>query len=127
MTSNEGDRWRKLEVWQLADDFALAVYQASKDFPANERYGITSQLRRAALSIPTNIVEGYSRRGDRELSRFLDIALGSHAEAKYLIHFSRKLGYLNANDYASLTAAAEDLGSKLWRFSETVRTSAQNG
>lgn len=78
----EADRWKKLEVWQLADEFARGVYRVTAGFPREELYGITSQLRRAALSVPTNIVEGYSRRGDRELVRFLDIALGSLAEVK---------------------------------------------
>ncbi len=72
----ETDRWKKLGVWQVADDFAENVYRLTRRFPREELYGITSQLRRAALSVPTNIVEGYSRRGDRELVRFLDIALG---------------------------------------------------
>jgi four helix bundle protein len=115
------DRWKKLEVWQLADELAKDVYQATKPFPKEEIYGITSQLRRAALSVPTNIVEGYSRRGDRELGRFLDIALGSLAEVKYLLHFSNSMQYLSGVDYSTLSAAANELGSKLWKFSETVR------
>ncbi len=74
------DRWKGLGVWQLADGLAKHVYRATKDFPKEEVYGLTSQLRRAALSVPTNIVEGYSRKGDRELARFIDIALGSLAK-----------------------------------------------
>lgn len=114
------DRWKNLEVWKLADTFALEVYRVTKKFPREEVYGLTSQLRRAALSVPTNIVEGYSRRGDRELRRFLDIALGSLAETKYLLHFSHCLSYLDDSTYAALSKAAEELGSKLWRFYETV-------
>jgi four helix bundle protein len=117
------DRWKKLEVWQLADTFAKQVYLATKRFPKEEIYGITSQLRRAALSVPTNIVEGYSRKGDRELGRFLDIALGSLAEAKYLIHFSLSLGYLDQTSFDDLTKSANDVGAKLWKFYETVRKS----
>ena len=115
------DRWKTLEVWQLADELAKNVYQATKPFPKEEIYGITSQLRRAALSVPTNIVEGYSRRGDRELGRFLDIALGSLAEVKYLLHFSSSMKYLSDADYSTLSGAANELGSKLWKFYETVR------
>jgi four helix bundle protein len=117
----DSDRWKKLEVWKLADVFARRVYQVTKDFPKEELYGITSQLRRAALSVPTNIVEGYSRKGDKELARFLDIALGSLAEVKYLLHFSKSLEYLSNTDYSKMSEIAEDLGGKLWRFSETVR------
>lgn len=115
------DRWKNLEVWKLADAFALEVYRVTKKFPREEVYGLTSQLRRAALSVPTNIVEGYSRRGDRELRRFLDIALGSLAEVKYLLHFSHSLNYLDDSTYAAIAKTADELGSKLWRFYETVR------
>ena len=121
------DRWRKLEVWKLADAFAREIYQITKNFPKDELYGITSQLRRAALSVPTNIVEGYSRRGDRELARFLDIALGSLAEVKYLLHFSKSLQYLSDADYSVLSEAAEQLGSKLWKFYDRVKADKETG
>jgi len=64
----ENERWAKLEVWKTADDLAFEIYQITKRFPKEEIYGITSQIRRSALSIPTNIVEGYSRKGDKELA-----------------------------------------------------------
>src|SRR5919108_1810742 len=117
------DRWRNLEVWKLGDEFARNVYQATKTFPKDEVYGISSQLRRAALSVPTNIVEGYSRRGDKELARFIDIALGSLAEAKYLLHFSHSLGYLDEASFNVLSERANNVGAKLWKFYETVRNS----
>jgi len=62
------ERWKKLDVWKLADELAFKIYLATQKFPKEELYGLTSQLRRAALSIPTNIVEGYSRKGDKELA-----------------------------------------------------------
>lgn len=120
---DDTDRWRNLEVWQLADEFSFLVYQKTRTFPKEEVYGITSQLRRAALSIPTNIVEGYSRKGDRELARFLDISLGSFAEVKYLLHFAHKLQYLSNEDYRALSEDAQQLGAKLWKFYERVRKS----
>jgi four helix bundle protein len=115
------DRWRKLEVWQLADELARSIYRATKAFPPDELYTLTSQLRRAGLSIPTNIVEGYARGGDKELGRFLDIALGSLAETKYLLHFAGSLGYLSSDQQADLQGQANHLGRKLWRFSSTVK------
>jgi four helix bundle protein len=115
------DRWRKLEVWELADDLAFEIYQVSRNFPKEEIYGITSQIRRAALSIPTNIVEGYSRKGDKELSRFINISLGSLAETKYLIYFSHRLKYLANNEYNKIKQGYEKLGKRLWRFYESVR------
>jgi len=68
------DRWRKLEVWQLADNLAYEIYTVTRKFPKEELYSLTSQVRRAALSVPTNIVEGYSRRGDKELKILLALA-----------------------------------------------------
>lgn len=115
------DRWKNLEVWRLADELAKHVYGATKTFPKDEIYGITSQLRRAALSIPTNIVEGYSRKGDRELARFIDIALGSLAEVKYLLHFSNRLGHIADVEFNILSERANDLGARLWKFYEKVR------
>lgn len=115
------DRWKKLEVWKLADDFALQVYQSTKDFPREEIFGIISQLRRAALSVPTNIVEGYSRRGDKELAHFLDIAIGSLEESKYLLHFPTRLGYLPKSDYEDLYARGFNLAGKLWKFYQKVK------
>lgn len=115
------DRWRNLEVWKLADEFALQIYKTTKDFPKEETYGLTSQLRRSALSIPTNIVEGYSKRGDKELAHFLNIALGSLAETKYLLYFSNRLGYLNQETYERLSDRAQELGAKLWKFYGKVR------
>ena len=117
------DRWRKLEVWKLADDLAFKTYQVSRNFPKEEIYGITSQIRRAALSIPTNIVEGNSRKGDKELSRFINISLGSLAETKYLIYFSHRLEYLSDNEYNKIKQGYEKLGKKLWRFYDSVRGS----
>jgi four helix bundle protein len=114
------ERWEKLEVWRQADEMAYHVYLKTRGFPKEEIYGITSQLRRAALSIPTNIVEGYSRKGDRELARFLNVSLGSLAEVKYLIYFSHRLNYLSDEDYAALKSGYDKLGKNLWRFYETV-------
>jgi four helix bundle protein len=115
------ERYRNLEVWQLADALALEIYRETKHFPRDEVYGITAQLRRAALSVPTNIVEGYSRRGDKELARFLDIALGSLGELRYLLSFSLRLGYLSEERFAELESKGDNLGKKLWRFYGKVR------
>ena len=115
------ERWEKLDVWKLADELAYQVYLTTRSFPKEEIYGLTSQLRRAALSVPTNIVEGYSRKGDKELARFLNISLGSMAEAKYLIYFSHRLEYLKDEEYNNLKNGYDRLGKSLWRFYETVQ------
>lgn len=121
------ERWEKLDIWKLADELALKVYIATKSFPKEELYGITSQLRRATLSIPTNIVEGYSRKGDKELSRFINISLGSLAETKYLLYFAHRLDYLETEEYNSLKDEYEKLGRKMWRFYETVNKGKREG
>jgi four helix bundle protein len=115
------DRWRKLDVWKRADELAWQVYKLTRHFPKEELYGITSQIRRAALSIPTNIVEGYSRKGDRELGRFLSMSLGSLAEVKYLLHFSQRLGFLAENEQQEIEEGYELLGKSLWRFYEKIQ------
>ena len=86
--------FRELKVWDKAHRVALSVYRATKDFPAQEQYGLTSQIRRAAVSIPTNIAEGCGRNGDAEFARFLDIALGSASELEYLVLLSGELELL---------------------------------
>ena len=88
---------RKLKAFHLADALALSVYQETKAFPPSERFGMQSQLRRAAVSIPANIVEGSSRSSERDYRRFLDIALSSACETDYLIDFSRRLSFFSAD------------------------------
>jgi four helix bundle protein len=115
------NRWKSLDVWKLADELAYKIFLASRNFPKEEIYGLTAQLRRAALSVPTNIVEGYSRKGDKELAHFINISLGSMAETKYLLHFAQRLGYLGDAEYKEMKDGYERLGQKLWKFYETVR------
>ncbi len=122
MSKMYADRWKKLEIWKIADELAYKTYLHTRHFPTEERYGMTSQLRRASLSIPTNIVEGYSRKGDRELSYFINIALGSLAETKYLFYFANRLGFFHNSKYDELNSIAEKLGKKLWRFYEKVKS-----
>ena len=105
----------------MADKLALNVYRITSNFPKEEIYGITSQLRRAALSIPTNIVEGYSKKGDKELARFINISLGSLAETKYLLHFAERLNYIQKEKYSKIKNGYEELGKKLWRFYEAIK------
>ena len=75
--------FRKIRAWQLADDLTVAVYSATKRFPQEETYGVTSQVRRAATSVPANIVEGANRATKKDYAHFLNIARGSLAEAEY--------------------------------------------
>ena len=84
--------FRNLLVWQKSHEMVLQVYRISRDFPREELYGLTSQLRRAAVSIPSNIAEGCSRGSDADFGRFLIIALGSSSEVEYQLLLARDLG-----------------------------------
>ena len=108
--------YKKLIVWQKADDLAYQVYLVTKTFPKAEIYGITSQLRRAVVSIPTNIVEGSGRQNRNELKQFVNIALGSLAETEYLLEFCFRLKYLNEKDYNILEGLRKEVGGLLWNF-----------
>ena len=108
--------YKKLIVWQKADDLAYKIYLATKIFPREELYGMTSQLRRAALSIPTNLVEGSGRQGKGESRQFANIALGSLAETEYLLDFSLKLNYLKERDHKLLQDLCQEVGRLLWKF-----------
>jgi four helix bundle protein len=85
---------RKLDAFNLADDLLVRIYAATRHFPVGERYGLQSQIRRAAISVPTNIVEGCARDSEGDYLRFLDIAFGSCREAIYLLSLARRLDFL---------------------------------
>lgn len=108
--------YKKLVVWQNAHTLALKIYNISKSFPKEELYGITSQIRRAALSVPTNIVEGAGRQGQKELKNFLNIALGSLSEVEYLLEFAKDVNYLTEAQYTELDDLRRKVGSPLWNF-----------
>lgn len=108
--------YKKLIVWQKADELAYQIYVETKNFPKEEVYGITSQLRRAAISIPTNIVEGVGRQGRNETKQFSNIALGSLAETEYLLEFSLRLKYFNNDSYERLESLRQEVGALLWKF-----------
>ena len=99
--------YRKLNVFQNSDELALEIYKVTQGFPKSEMYAMTSQLRRAALSVPTNIVEGSHRNTMNDYLHFLDIAAGSLAETGYLIGFSQRLGYIENDTATALIARYE--------------------
>jgi four helix bundle protein len=114
--------YERLEAWQQAHELALLAYRATDAFPRDEMFGLTSQIRRAALSIPTNIAEGSAKRGRREFRRFLDISLGSLSELSYLLLFARDRGVLTPNAWKQLTAQRETVGALTWGLYRTMRS-----
>jgi four helix bundle protein len=106
-------RFTELKVWQRAHALVLEIYRISAGFPLDERFGLTSQLRRAITSVPANLAEGSRRQGRQEYARFLNIAQGSAAEAEYLLILSRDLGYLSPTAFERLTADLDEVARML--------------
>jgi four helix bundle protein len=94
--------YEKLHAWRECHELALGVYRSTKQWPPDERYGLTSQSRRAAFSAAVNIVEGSARKSRKEFRRFLDIALSSLTEVGYALRFAREAGFLPEADWAVL-------------------------
>ncbi|WP_052464533.1 four helix bundle protein [Geoalkalibacter subterraneus] len=94
--------YKDLIVWQKAMDLVAMIYQVTRAFPKEELYGLTNQLRRAAVSIPSNIAEGHARSSTQEFHRFLSIARGSLAEVETQLLIAQRLGYLSANQLSPI-------------------------
>jgi four helix bundle protein len=94
--------FRNLKVWDKAHRLTLCIYGSTKSFPKEELYGITTQMRRAAASIGMNIAEGCCRKGDAEMGRFLQMAIGSASELEYQLLLARDLHYLNGPEHVQL-------------------------
>ena len=112
--------YKKLLVWNKSDELAYQIYLITKGFPAEENYGMISQIRRAALSVPTNIVEGCGRQGKKELKQFINIALGSLAETEYLLEFSLRLKYFSQEDFQRIENIRKEVGRMLWKFYQSL-------
>jgi four helix bundle protein len=106
--------FRGLAVWKNAHLLVLDIYRVTEGFPKQELFGLTSQIRRAAASIPTNIAEGCGRDGDAELGRFLNIAKGSTSEVEYLIQLARDLNYIEPAIEGRLTVQAVEVRKMLY-------------
>jgi four helix bundle protein len=103
--------FEQLQAWQEAHKLVLMVYQATKGFPGEEKFGLVSQMRQAAVSVPANIAEGFKRRGIQEKMRFYNISEGSLEELKYYFVLSKDLGYVPSNE--ELAAQSEMVGRLL--------------
>ena len=106
-------RFTELKVWQRSHVLVLQIYRLTVGFPSEERFGLVVQLRRATLSVPTNIAEGSKREGLQEYARFLNIAEGSLAETEYLLLVSRDLSYVTPKDVQPLLKEIDEIARML--------------
>jgi four helix bundle protein len=113
--------FRQLKVWEKSHQLALAVYRFTAKFPKEELYGLTSQIRRASMSIPTNIAEGCGRNTDAEFARFLQIAMGSASETEYQLLLSHDLGFLTKEQYDKLNIDVTEVKRMLASLLKTLR------
>ena len=105
--------FEKLDVWQKAIDFADLVYNLTRNFPVDERFGLTNQMRRAAVSISSNIAEGTSRMSQTDFARFIEIATGSVFEVVSQAFIGRRQGFLIEEDFRTLYSTADEIGRML--------------
>ncbi len=119
--------FRDLQVWQCAHDITLAVYRCTRNFPREETYGMSSQLRRCSSSVAANIAEGCGRSGNPEFGRFLAIAMGSASELEYFLLLARDLGYLRPEAHASMADEVTKMRRMLNRLILKVQTEGREG
>ena len=113
--SGEKKGYRRLVVWQKADELAYEIYKVTKEFPRDERFGLISQMRRASVSVAANIVEGYTHSTRKERSRFYEIARSSLTELEYYIDFVyERLGYLTKEQHEIAASLRQDVGRLLY-------------
>jgi four helix bundle protein len=119
-----GKSYRELVAWQKAMQLVTEIYRASEAFPIEERYGLTSQLRRAAVSVPSNIAEGQARFSSRDFHRFLGIARDSLVEIETQVEIAKNLGYLSCVQSAVLLRSTAELGRVLNGLLASIKTAA---
>jgi four helix bundle protein len=117
--------YEDLQVWQKAHDLTLAIYKETRVFPSDERFGLTSQMRRSGASIGANIAEGCGRRSDNEMARFVQIAMGSGAELSYHLRLSRDLGLLSRESFDGLQSNLSEVMRMLSSLSQRLKPRAE--
>jgi len=115
--------FRTLNVWQKSHQLVIMIYKKTNKFPSEEVYGIRSQLRRAIVSIPTNLAEGCGRGSDKDFAKFAQIAFGSANESEYLILLSNELGFIDRADYDDLTEKLTEIKRMLTSLIKNLHNS----
>lgn len=112
--------YKNIKAYQFADGLVIEIYRLTKDFPKEELYGLTSQIRRAAVSVPTNIAEGASRQHKKDYLHFLYISRGSIAECEYLLNLATKLGYLDKEGFNKINDLRQETAKTLFGLISSV-------
>ena len=120
--SNVMHQFRKLKVWEKAMELTTAIYESTKCFPREEAYGLTQQLRRAAVSIPSNIAEGAYRNSDKEFNYFLGISAGSAGEVFTQLEIAKRLGYMPGERAESLMSESDSIKRMLYNFQQHLKS-----
>jgi len=113
--------FEELEAWRKGHDLVLSVYEVTVRFPKEERFGVVSQLRRAATSVPANIAEGFGRRSTKDFVRYLEIAGGSLEETRYFLRLSKDLKYLDEVEFRVLRSKSDEVGRLLGGLTQALR------
>lgn len=116
----QGKRYERLKAWQACHDLALAIYTLTASWSADERFGMVSQVRRAAFSAAANIAEGAARRGPKEFRRFLDTSLGSLAELSYALRLAKELGFRSQERIGEAEALCDHASRVTWGLYRVV-------
>jgi four helix bundle protein len=112
---------RKLEVWKMSMDFVKEIYLITDRFPDSELYGLTSQMRRAAISVPSNLAEGAARKSGKKFKQFLNVAQGSISELDTQIELSLSLSYINEEEYSELMKKIIVISKMLYGLSRSIK------
>lgn len=116
--------FHKLIIWQRSHQLTLAVYRISKSFPKEEIFGLTSQIRRAVSSIPTNIAEGCGRASNKDFAHFLQIAIGSATEVEYQLLLAHDINYINDDDYQTLANETVVVRKMIIKYQSELKSSS---
>ena len=114
-------QYKELLIWQKSRLFCSAIYSITAIFPSDEKFGITNQLRRAAVSIPSNIAEGSSRNSNKDFARFLEIAIGSGYEIETQLLIASDLGFIKLNDLEALSSRIQEIIKMISKFRSTLK------
>lgn len=122
MANTPSKSFQELIVWQKAHQLVLDTYELTKSFPKEELFGLTSQMRRAAVSVPANIAEGYRKRGKTDKARFMNISEGSLDELNYYLILSKDLDYISREHYEELNTKCTEVSKLLYAYAAAIRS-----